>query len=537
MQTHPTAAPRHALRLIAATLALAAGAAAQGTPFTAGERWADGAGTLQPWLPDAVTFAAGDELVVTASRGPGGGLALYGAHDAHGAARRGFDGRYALAQGATELAAGERADAVFALAQYPAPDPYSRRVEVARHDALQAARGGSFAPVWLHDMGVLVNGPARLVCDAEGAVVVAAVYADQSRSVRVDRLDGTTGALLARREFPAPGLARLAVSGDGRRIALTAGLGLLVLDANLDVVAVRALASSAMALAFDFDGSTLAVGGLAQLELLRAGGSAGYALDSVYHGAPTALATVAAVARHGATFAVAWWDAATGTDVRMDLWRRDGAVLEASWSVTGTPVSRQNMPAAVRLSRDGQRAAFGLWGDGFTPEVFLLASGEALPRAAFDLPGSARALALDETGTRIAVAHKNVHNSVFGSAGAVRLLDTGERSLELLAAPTVGGTLRAAARRPGATGLAFFALGAPEDQGQAFPGIVEGRLLLRRGTMSVFPAALDAAGRADLARPVANDPALAGARLYVQGAFRVPGGLALTRERLDALVL
>jgi len=537
MLNSTSAAPRRALCLLALSCGLAVSAAAQGGPFTAGERWADGAGTLQPWLPDGVLFAAGDELVVTASRGPGGGLALYGAHDSHGSARRGFDGRYALAQGATELAAGERADAVFALAQYPAPDPYSRRVEVARHDALQAARGGSFAPVWLHDMGVLVNGPARVVCDAEGAVVVAAVYDDRSRSVRVDRLDGTSGALLARREFPAPGLARLALSGDGRRVALTAGLGLLVLDEDLDVVAVRALGSTAMALALDFDGATIAVGGLAQLELLREGGSAGYALDSVYHGAPTALATVAAVARDGATFAVAWWDAATGTDVRMDLWRRAGAVLEASWSVAGTPASRQNMPAAVRLSRDGQRAAFGLWGDGFTPEVFLLAAGQALPRMAFDLPGSARALALDETGTRIAVAHKNVHNSVFGSAGAVRLLDTGERALELLAAPTVGGTLRAAVRRPGATGFAFFALGAPLAEGQTFPGIAEGELLLRRGTLTVYPAALDAAGRADLTRPVANDPALAGTRLHVQGAFRVQGGLALTRERLDALVL
>lgn len=534
-RSHATPARGLAALAVGAALVTAAGARQGQAPFTAGERWAQVSGNTIPWLPDSITFAAGDELVVAASRGVAGGLAVFGAHDGPGAPFRGFDVRYAAAQGTTLVAAGERADAVYALAQYPAPDIYTRRVELARHDPLAVARGGTFAPVWLRELDIRINGPSRLACDTAGEIVVAAAFDDRTGNVRIDRVDGVSGALLARRDIAAPGLSRLALSGDGRRVALSAGLTLWILDEHSQIIAQRALTSAAQALAFSFDGATLAVGGTGRLELLRESLGGQYALHSRYDVAPTELAAVAAVARDGAAFAVAWWDFSSGTDVRMDLWSVSTQTRAATYSQLGTPISRQNVPSAATISQDGARAAFGLWGDGGTPEVILLEAGRPLPVMAFDLPGSARALALDETGTRLAVAHKNVHNSQWGAAGAVRLLDTGERSLELVATPEVGGALRAATRRPGA-GMAFFALGEALDPGQVFPG-VDGVLLLRRGTLSLWPAALDASGRADLVQPLPNDPSLIGTRLHVQSAFRVPGGLALSPERLDALVL
>jgi hypothetical protein len=507
-------------------------------PFTAGERWAHVSGDQLPWLPDSAVFAGGDELVVAASRGVAGGLSVFGAHDGPGAPLRGFDARYALAQGATAVAAGERADAVYTLAQYPAPDVYTRRVELTRHDPVAASRGGSFAPVWVRELDVRINAPSRLVCDEAGEVVVAAAFDDHTGHVRVDRVDGLTGALLVRRDVPAAGLSRLALSGDGRRVALSAGLALWVLDEQGQTVAQRSLTSVAQALAFSFDGRTLAVGATGGLEVLRESANGLYALHSSYVVSMSQLAAVAAVSRDGGALAVAWWDYTTGTSVRMDLWELGTQTLTATFAQVGTPISRQNLPSVATITGDGTRAAFGLWGDGGSPEVVLLEAGRALPRMVFDLPGSVRALDLDETGTRLTVAHKNVHNSQWGAAGAVRLLDTGERSLELLATPAVGGTLRAATRRASAaSSLAFFAVGQPLDPGVVYPGVVEGMLRLQRGALAVWPAQVDATGRADLSLPLASDPALIGTRMHVQSAFRVPGGLAFSRERLDALLL
>ncbi|MEZ6014203.1 MAG: hypothetical protein R3F49_03750 [Planctomycetota bacterium] len=534
--THPAPMASLAMGLAASIALSAAPARAQGqTPFAQGERWGHVSGPANPWLPDATTFAAGDELVVVASRGGAGGLAVYGAHDGASGVARGFDARYALAQGATAVAAGERADAVYALAQYPAPDAYTRRVELARHDPVAAARGGSFAPVWLRELDIRINGPSRLACDEAGDVVVAAAYDDRTGNVRVDRVDGVSGALLVRRDLPAPGLSRLALSGDGRRVAISAGLELWILDELGQTVHTRSLDSAAQALAFSFDGATLAIGGTGKLQVVRESVGGSYALLSNFNVASNELAAATSVSRDGGDVAIAWWNFSTGVDARMELWHLATMARTADFAQVGTPISRQNLPVVASITADGRRAAFGLWGDGGTPEVVLLEAGRALPLMAFDLPGSVRALDFDETGTRVVVAHKNVHNSQWGASGAVRLLDTGERSLELLDTPEAGGALQAVARHQGA-GMAFFALGQPLAAGQSFPG-VQGELLLQRGTMTVFPAALDASGRANLTLPLANHPALIGSRVHIQAAFRVPGALALSPERLDALIL
>jgi hypothetical protein len=536
--THRTAT---SLRLRSVSLALGlafvAGRAVgqEQVPFTAGERLGLASNTTTPWLPDSVRFAAGDELALVASRGVAGGLGVLATHDAAGSDFRAYDGRYAGAQGATLVAAGERADAVFALAQYPDPDPYTRRVEVTRHDPMAEAATGSFAPVWVRELDLRLNGPAKLACDAAGDVVVAAAFDDRSGNVRIDRLDGSTGNRLARRDVPATGLSRLAFSADGRRVAFSAGLELWILDEQLHTVAYRALASSAQALAFDGEGRTLAVGGAGRLDVLRESYGGLYTAFRTFQMASHELASVTSLSEDGATLAVAWWNSSTGTSVRMELWDVAAALCSARYEQLGTPISRQNIPAAVAQSKDGQRAAFGLWGDGGTPEVVLLQAGRPLPVMAFDLPGSVRDLDLDETGTRILVGHKNVHNSQWGATGAVRLLDTGERTLEVVATPEVGGSLRAATRHAGA-GIAFFALGQPIDVPVQFPG-TQGTLLLWRGSMVMRAAAVDPSGRADLDLPLGLDPTLRGTRLHLQSVFRVQGGIAFSAERVDTLVL
>jgi hypothetical protein len=146
-----------------------------------------------------------------------------------------------------------------------------------------------------------------------------------------------------------------------------------------------------------------------------------------------------------------------------------------------------------------------------------------------------RALALDRTGTRLALASKDVHASVSSARGDVRLFDSGERQLQLLDTPRLGGELRAAARRPGAT-IGWFLIGPRAEQTVQFPG-VDGPLLLRRDRLQFQVGLPDATGRMDLALPLPGSPALRGTQMHLQGAFRVPGGVALTRNLVSPYLL
>ena len=108
----------------------------------------------------------------------------------------------------------------------------------------------------------------------------------------------------------------------------------------------------------------------------------------------------------------------------------------------------QGYPEVVLITPDGRRAAFGTWGTGDPqPEVLLV---DALTGAVVlerDLPGSVRALALDETGTRVAVGMKHTHANQFSATGEVRLYDTGERDLQVVGHPAAGGALLALLHR------------------------------------------------------------------------------------------
>ena len=99
-----------------------------------------------------------------------------------------------------------------------------------------------------------------------------------------------------------------------------------------------------------------------------------------------------------------------------------------------------------------------------------------------------------------------MHASTFGSTGALRLVDTGERPLQLLETPRLGGQLVAAARLPGAS-LGWFALGPRSDTPLTFPGVT-GALLLERGRMQLHARVPDATGRIDLVLPLPAAPAL-----------------------------
>ncbi|MEM1451523.1 MAG: hypothetical protein AAGI22_20580 [Planctomycetota bacterium] len=504
-------------------------------PFSSSERWFAAPAGSDAWMPEDTVFAGDDAFVWTGVRGQGASLLLFDAVEADRADPRGVVPPLAGQFGPPLVAAGTRGDAVFALVQTEAPTAFRRAPLVSAYDPRTVSGGGVLDELWSHDLGVRINGPARLATDARGERVVAAAWDGSTALARVDVLDGTTGALLGRVDLPAIGLSALAVSDDGARIALTAGMTLYVLDADANLVHTSALPAATHALDLSADGGALAHGAFGRVEVLVELPGFGYSPFASAPGKSTELPSRLAISDDGSMLAIGWWSASNGVDARLEIYDLIFGFALASHDLPAPNGATQNLVTAARLTGDGRRAAFATWGNGSDPEVIVLDVGGFGPTLVLNAPGSARCLALDGSGARIAYGHKDVHASTFGSTGALRLVDTGERPLQLLETPRLGGQLVAAARLPGSS-LGWFALGPRSDTPLTFPGVT-GALLLERGRMQLHARVPDATGRIDLVLPLPAAPALRGMQVHVQAAFRTPSGLALTPNLLSPYLL
>jgi hypothetical protein len=151
-----------------------------------------------------------------------------------------------------------------------------------------------------------------------------------------------------------------------------------------------------------------------------------------------------------------------------------------------------------------------------------------------DLPGSAMALDLDASGTRLAVVTKSLHANLLSSTGEIRLYDTGEEDLALLGPTLLGGTLTAASSTPGATGT-FFLLGKPRAVPMQLPGALGQLSLERDQRLHVFARPTDLSGTALLALPISGSTSLLGADLGLQAVSRVAGQLVFSQTSLELL--
>ncbi|MCP3919833.1 MAG: hypothetical protein GY711_30225 [bacterium] len=505
-------------------LSLASTATAQ-DPFSAGERWHHQAPAASPWVPRTVGFAARDELVWGAT----GGVSLLDSRGTGVHAPRFHDALPTALH--IETAAGSRTDALYAIAQYSAPTQYQKRTEVTRHDPLAAARGGGFVPSWVHDMGLLTAGPSRVRTDRAGETVAACVWDAATSEVQIDWLDGTSGALLSRVRLAGAALNGVDFAAGGRRLVVSAGLDLYVVDSITGVFHHEVLPSATHTVSISDDGRWLAVGSIEQLTLRRATPS-GYGIVSTFPSAPGWIATCTDVSENARTLAIGWWDYVGGVNARFEVWDGRTETLLFSRSIPGA--SLQNLPGSARVTRDGERIAFGTWGNGSDPEVDLYAR-DGTVIAAVDVPGSVQSLDIDAYGTRIVVAFKDVHNNQFGSTGGIRLFDTGERSIQVIAPAQVGGAIEFATRMEGAS-VGFLLIGDRLPRAIRVGGVTGG-LWLDRHTLAVYAAGADGNGRTDFSIPLGSDPGLIGMQVSGQAAFRLVGGTQLERFVVDPLVL
>jgi len=522
-------ASRSPVRLSAALALLAWTGAARAQavdPFAPHVRWVETPAPGAPWLPRSVAFAEAGELVLGAgSVGAPQALALSSA-DLAGAQ---LVGTLPLpgALGTVQVTAGPGADALYVLSQHAVSGPTERATRVTRASAL----GGALSETWSAEVGPLGNGAARLFVSRDGLRVVSAV--ENAGAVALEWLDPAGGASLGATVVTGGTLRELAGSDDGARLALLAGPELWVLDAAGAALHHEVLAQVTNALALSGDGATLVVGdGQAARVLVDAGG--GFAPHASAAGAAGEVLVRAALSGDGARMALGWWDQVAGTRARFQVRDAAGGLLHELVQLPG-PAGLQNYPEAVAITPDGRRAAYGAWGVGDAqPELMLVDVDSAALVLAVDLPGSLRALALSDDGTRVAVGAKHAHANQFAATGELELHDTGERELQVLARATPAGELHLSSLRAGAT-RALFLVGTP----LAAPGPFRGAGLLfldRAGPLRVKGALPDATGRADATFSV---PALLqglGADFAAQAAWRV-GGRLVFGPLVDPLVL
>ena len=535
MHCSPLKRPSWGPSALLLALLLAPSAAAQVDPFAPHVRWTH-APTAGTWIPRSLSFAAGGDLLWGAGSVGSPRLLLLSSNElpAETAGEPLLDEDLGLAGavGTLIVRAGSDPTALFSVHQVPGSAPSTRHTFVERRSV---GAGGTLSLTWSRELALVGNGAPALALDGTGTSLVCAVSDVLTGTLELEWLAAVDGALLTARTLTGGTLRALELSHDGETVALLSGAQLLVLDSQGVIVHQETLALATNALALSSDGDHLLVGAGTFARLLTRTAS-GFA-DSF--STPSVLGEVVtrvALSEDGEIAALGWWDQVSGTGVRLQVWETttDSLVFEQSQTAPGA--SLQNFPEAVAMTPDGRRVAFGVWGVGDSaPELLLVdvPTGAIVLQA--DLPGSVRALALDPTGTRVAVGMKHSHANQFATTGEVRLHDTGERDLQLLSGP-VGDTLRLATRQAGA-GRSLFVFGTLSPAPTAFRSALGSLWIQRSAPLRVYNRAADMTGRSDLTVSRSSVAGQVGASFAVQVAARVSGSLHFTATVLEPLDL
>lgn len=525
-----------AVRVLIAVLLCTASSAAQSgapDPFQSGLRWAHSPDPLDPWIPRDVVLVGDGEFTLAAPAVANPSVEFFASAEiaSGGVAPLAASQVLTGAIGPVRLAAGDEPDELFDAAQYPAPTGSMRSTVVSRRNA---TLGAGLVPLWSIDLGLRVNGPARIVASPDGGVLEVAVFDATTSRLHLVALEPSDGTERWSVDLPASGLAALELADSGARTAAAAGSYQYVWDANGGVLFARQDASAPSAMSISGDGARIAFGTRTGIEVWEDLG-AGFGPLTARTAAPDEVAIRAELSADGGTLAVLWWNVRNGLDVRVEILDAgSGALLGAALQSGAGVVGLQNFPAALAITPDGSRVAVGLWGTGDgRPEVLLLERAGAGVVLAEDLPGSVEALALSGDGTRLAVARRDNHANVFSTTGTLEFFDTGERDLQLLGASRPGGSLDLAFQLP-EPGDALFAIGTELSAPNLLP---LGPIWIDFNRTHVLRSVAGPTQRAVLGIAVPLDPALVGARFAAQALALVPAGAALSRTVVRPRIL
>jgi hypothetical protein len=236
----------------------------------------------------------------------------------------------------------------------------------------------------------------------------------------------------------------------------------------------------------------------------------------------------------GESLALGWWNAGTGVDVRFELRSGPTHAIAFAHEQLGTPGGLQNLPSAAIVTPDGTRAAFGCWGRlDENPEVLLVDHAQGAAILSLDLPGSVRGLALDRSGTRVAVAFKETHANAVGFAGSIQLHDTGERDLQLRSIPGVESGLHLWHSPPPVRHTTYLALGTRAANPAPLLGGAPFALDRQASRVRPLPSG-STTFQAEHSLPL--HPSLRGRTLTAQALFRTPTGWRTSRSVVDFTV-
>ena len=297
-------------------------------PFQPGMRWIRGATPLQAWIPGSVGFAADDALVYGVASGQNPHRFLLDAHDQGAASVR---GELDLPAGTLQSHSVGTSDGnLFSMSQVETQGGAQRSTTLRLFRPESLVPGQPMSPAWTHDMGLLSSGVARIAADGAGNLVTCALFLSAQGNVVVDVLVASTGALYSRSFYPGATLDELVMSADGRRIALTAGPELYVLDRSGALLFYEDRGVATAALALSGNGLTLAAGRPGAVDIYRESfglwsQSAQLPAHPVSSQSSAWMPTQVALSFNGSTLAMGLWNFTNGYDAAFEIW--DAGVL------------------------------------------------------------------------------------------------------------------------------------------------------------------------------------------------------------------
>jgi hypothetical protein len=487
-------------------------------PFAPGPRWSLAAPAAGPWLCRSLAFDGAGLSILAGLSGQTPGQALLGAQwelTVAGQMAPLLAARSAPASSSQPVRVAVAGGRRWSLS----PEAPSGGLATARLERLDPALGAGAltAAISIH-LAPLPEGPSRLIGTPPRLFL--ARLDPAGKRLWIEAREPEAALLLASRELSGAALRGLAASQAGDRLLLASDTQLWLFDGDLNLLASRALAQAPSALALSGDGRRIAVGGPAGVSLLD-GTAADLALLWNQPNPAAHLPTALALDGDGSDLAAGYWQQVHGRGVRLERlnFSAAGALVgqQLLYQHEGPQLPLQNFVSAAAIAPGGERLAFGLWGQGGAePELLVFAAPLFQASSSVSLPGSVEALELSPDGRRLALGHKAVHANQFGGAGQVRLFRLAPEPLALRQSLRPGATGRLALELPGAE-LGWLMLGLPGPPLPLAPPEL-GTLGLEPGSLApLLPLLPEGGARFGLEFQLGAGAGLAGVTLAAQG--------------------